>query len=276
MTEFRTRFAPSPTGPLHLGHAASARYVRNAADAAGGEALLRIEDTDLTRCRPEFEQAILDDLSWLGLKWDGDVRRQSQHLDDYQRVVVELRERGLVYRCFLTRQEVLARFPDGIVRAPSLSKTEELDRFSRGDAFAWRLSLDAAKLEMGVLLYSALSYQIDQDGALETLTADPAQHGDIALTRKDSPAAYHLAACHDDALQQITHVVRGEDLVGAPHIHTLLQALMDWPRPVYRHHPLVLDENEEKLSKRTGGKSLASLRDDGLTPSEIWRLAGVA
>lgn len=275
MTMFRTRFAPSPTGPLHLGHALSAWYVRRAADEAGGEALLRIEDTDLSRCRPEHEQAIHDDLAWLGLNWDGEVRRQSEHFEAYQETVAELQARGLLYRCFLTRQEVTARFPNGLVRSQTLSAADERERLAKGEPFAWRLSLDAARTELGPLIYSALSYQVKTINGLETLTAEPERHGDIALTRKDSPAAYVLAACHDDAQQEMTHIVRGLDLIEAPHIHTLLQTLMDWPRPIYRHHRLILEEDGRKLSKRDGAKSLASLRADGLTPAEIWQQAGL-
>ena len=272
---FRTRFAPSPTGRLHLGHAASAWHVRRAADAAGGEALLRIEDTDLGRCRPEFERAIHEDLAWLGLDWDGEVRRQSEHFQDYQSVVAALRDRGLIYRCFLTRQEVASRFPDGVVRSGPLARKDEQEKLASGEAFAWRLSLDAAMQELGPLLYAALSYQVETENGLITVDAEPERHGDIALTRKDSPAAYHLASCHDDALQEITHVIRGEDLVDAPHIHTLLQVLMDWPRPIYRHHGLVLEKDGYKLSKRDDAKSLAHLRSEGLTPEEIWRRAGL-
>ncbi len=275
MSTLRTRFAPSPTGRLHLGHVLSAVIVRRAADAAGGEARLRIEDTDITRCRPEFEAAIHDDLAWLGLTWDGPVRRQSEHFDDYLAIVAALRERGLVYRCFLTRQEMQARFPDGIVRSGPLSKAAEGARLAEGAPFAWRLSLEAARSEMGDLVFRSLSYQTEAAGALTRHTAEPERHGDIALTRKDTPAAYHLAACHDDALQEITHVIRGVDLIEAPHIHTLLQALMDWPRPVYRHHRLLTGPDGEKLSKRTGAKSLGVLRAEGLSPAEILSLAGL-
>ncbi|MCI4645587.1 MAG: tRNA glutamyl-Q(34) synthetase GluQRS [Hyphomonadaceae bacterium] len=276
MNALRTRFAPSPTGPLHLGHVLSAALVRHAANEAGGEALLRIEDTDITRCRPEHEAAILDDLAWLGLTWDGVLRRQSEHFDDYLSVVAALGERGLVYRCFLTRQEMQERFPDGVVRSKALSKSEEAARLGEGAPFAWRLSLDAARREIGSLLFHGLSFQTEEAGRSINHTAEPERHGDIALTRKDAPAAYHLAACHDDALQEISHVIRGEDLVDAPHIHTLLQALMDWPRPIYRHHRLLLGEDGQKLSKRTGAKSLAALRSEGLSPDEVFSLAGLS
>lgn len=275
MTHWRTRFAPSPTGPLHLGHVLSAVIVRHAADEAGGEALLRIEDTDLTRCRREYETAILEDLAWLGLNWDGEVRRQSDHFEDYLACVAALRDRGLVYRCFLTRQEIATCYPDGIVHSQALTRSEEAVRLSEGAPFAWRLSLEAARKEMGDLIYRSLSYQTEEEGQLVRHTAEPERHGDIALTRKDTPAAYHLAACHDDARQEISHVIRGEDLIDAPHIHTLLQALMGWPRPIYRHHKLVMGPDGKRLSKRTGSKSLAALRAEGLSPEEIFSLAGL-
>lgn len=275
MSVFRTRFAPSPTGALHLGHAFSAALVRRSADAVHGEALLRIEDVDIGRCRPDYEVAILEDLQWLGLEWDGPFRRQSEHFDDYLSVVAALRDRGLVYRCFLSRQELAERFPGGIVRGSALPAAVERARLAEGAPFAWRLSLEAVKAEMGALLYGSLSYQVEQVGVLETLTAEPDRHGDIALTRKDSPAAYHLASTHDDAFQAITHVIRGEDLIDAPHIHTLLQAIMDWPRPVYRHHGLLLGPDGKRLSKTHRSKSLAALRAEGLSPADVLALAGL-
>ncbi|MEO0817420.1 MAG: tRNA glutamyl-Q(34) synthetase GluQRS [Pseudomonadota bacterium] len=275
MTSFRTRFAPSPTGALHLGHALSACLVRRAADEAGGEALLRIENVDITRCRPEFESAIYVDLAWLSLSWDGALRRQSEHFDAYLSVVSDLRDRGLVYRCFRSRQELAAQFPDGIVRSSALTPAEEKARLADGAPFAWRLSLDAAKAEMGALFFSSLTFQVEEDGALETVTAVPERHGDIALTRKDSPAAYHLAATHDDALQSITHIVRGMDLADAPHIQVLLQAIMDWPQPVYRHHRLVLGPDGKRLSKSDRSKSLAALRAEGLSREDVFALAGL-
>lgn len=275
MSAFRTRFAPSPTGALHLGHALSAFLVRRAADEADGEALLRIEDVDINRCRPEYEAAIRGDLQWLGLTWDGPVRRQSDHFDDYLSVVAALRDRGLVYRCFLSRQELAERFPNGNVQASALPSREERARLADGAPFAWRLSLEAAKAEMGALLYGSLSYQVERGGVLETLSAEPGRHGDIALTRKDSPAAYHLASTHDDAIQAITHVIRGEDLIDAPHIHTLLQAIMDWPRPVYRHHRLLVGPDGKRLSKTERSKSLAALRAEGLSPADVLAQAGL-
>ncbi|MEM1150482.1 MAG: tRNA glutamyl-Q(34) synthetase GluQRS [Pseudomonadota bacterium] len=275
MSDFRTRFAPSPTGALHLGHALSACLVRRAADAASGEALLRIEDTDIGRCRPEYEAAIHDDLAWLGLAWDGQLRRQSQHFDAYMAVIAALRDRGLVYRCFLSSQEQADRFPDGPVRGSALPPADERDRLAVGAPFAWRLSLDAVKAEMGGLFFGSLSFQVEEGGSVQTVEAQPERHGDIALTRKDSPAAYHLAATHDDALQGITHVIRGEDLIDAPHIQTVLQAIMEWPRPIYRHHALLLGPDGKRLSKTHRSKSLAALRAEGLSPQEVIALAGL-
>lgn len=275
MTTLRTRFAPSPTGPLHLGHALSAVLVRRAADVANGEALLRIENVDVTRCRPEYDVAIREDLEWLGLRWDGPVRRQSRHFDEYLGVVAGLRERGLVYRCFLTRQEISARFPNGIVRSGPMSRPEENARLAAGVPFAWRLSLEAARSEMGALFFDALTFALEEDGRIRNIAARPEIHGDIALTRKDCPAAYHLAATHDDAIQGITYVIRGQDLAEAPHIQVLLQALMDWPRPVYHHHRLLFGEDGKRLSKTHRSKSLAALRTEGLSPADVLALAGL-
>lgn len=274
-----TRFAPSPTGRLHLGHVYSAFMVRRAADTAGGQALLRIEDIDLTRCRPDYEAAILDDLAWLGLEWDGEIRRQSEHLADYTAMVDELRGRGLIYRCFKSRAkiaELMGERPGEAFVSGPLAADDEAERLARGDAFAWRLSLKAARGWLGPR-YERLSFTVeDMAGArATTIPARPETFGDIALTRKDSPAAYHLAACHDDALQGITHVIRGQDLAEAPHIQTVLQALMGWPTPRYRHHKLLMGADGKRLSKRDSSKSLASLRAAGLTPADVRRLAGV-
>jgi glutamyl-Q tRNA(Asp) synthetase len=270
----RTRFAPSPTGRLHLGHAASAFAVWDTAAAAGGTVLLRIEDIDQTRCRPAFEAAILEDLAWLGLEWTGDVRRQSDHLGDYLAALNALRARGLVYRCFLTRREIAARLPagadpdeGGLVSRP-LSAEDEAARLAHGAAFAWRLSLDAARRALGPA-YDQLAWTEWTEDGLRTVRARPEKFGDVVLARKDTPASYHLACCHDDALQNITHVIRGEDLHAVTSVHILLQALMGWPHPVYRFHPLILGPDGKKLSKRFGDKSLADYRAEGMTPDVI-------
>ncbi len=274
MSHYITRFAPSPTGRLHLGHAVSAFNVWAAADAAGGKVLLRIEDIDQVRCKPEFEAGILEDLAWLGLTWDGPVRRQSDHFADYRGVLDTLEARGLIYRCFRTRREIAASLPAGadpdeacFVSRP-LSSHEEAQRLVHNAAFAWRLSLDAARAELG-RAWQDLHYLEETPAGLLRQRADPSPFGDVVLARKDTPASYHLACCHDDALQGITHVVRGEDLRDVTAIHALLQALMGWPRPVYRFHPLLLGADGKKLSKRNADKSLAAFRAEGMTPQDI-------
>ena len=279
MGEFITRFAPSPTGYLHLGHAASAFHVWDTARAAGGKVLLRIEDIDQTRCRPEYEAAILEDLEWLGLSWDGPVRRQSEHFADYETVLRRLRDRGLLYRCFRTRREIAAAVPAGAdpdeaaFTGHPLPRAEEESRMAKGQAFAWRLSLAAARDALGPR-YDHLTYIDESGGAPRAVKADPARFGDVVLGRKETPASYHLACCHDDALQGITHVIRGEDLRDVTHVHALLQALMGWPQPVYRFHPLVLGPDARKLSKRTGDRGLRAWRDEGKTPDDLRRMVG--
>lgn len=274
MTAFRTRFAPSPTGQLHLGHAASARYVWEAAEQRQGEVLLRIEDIDTTRCRPEYTTAIYDVLSWLGFDWPKPVHIQSNHFDAYAKVVHTLRTRGLAYRCFKSRAEIAAETKTGQpFTGKSLPASEEKARLEDSAPFAWRLSLASAEAELGPL-YRALTYQVMEGGDLKTSAAHPGLHGDIVLARKDSPSAYHVAATHDDALQGITHVIRGEDLIDAPHIQTLLQTLMGWPRPIYQHHPLVLGPDGKRLSKTDKSVALAELRAGGMDADEVWRRAG--
>ncbi|MCR9195334.1 MAG: tRNA glutamyl-Q(34) synthetase GluQRS [Hyphomonas sp.] len=266
MSAFRTRFAPSPTYYLHLGHAASALQVWRRASEAGGEVLLRIEDIDTTRCRPEYTTAIYEDLAWLGLSWPEPVRVQSEHFSDFRAVVEALTRRGLTYRCFRTRTE-LAKMSDPLRPGPHpLDEEEKL--LSSGVPFARRLSLSACEDALGDA-WNALSFQERTAEGLVTRMADPAREGDIVLARKDSPSAYHVAATHDDALQGITEVIRGEDLIDAPHVQTLLQALMGWSAPVYEHHPLILDETGHKLSKRQQSISLASLRADGMTANQV-------
>ncbi len=281
MTEFVTRFAPSPTGLLHLGHAASAWHVWEAARRAGGRVLLRIEDIDLGRCRPEFTDAILEDLAWLGLAWEEPLRVQSNHFDDYDRGVRRLTEMGLTYRCFRSRTQIAqeqaeAGLPPGApFKGSPLSPSEEARQLEAGRPYTWRLSLSACREYLGDV-YDTLSFSLcSSDGGMDTMKARPDLHGDINLTRKDSPTAYHVASTHDDALQGITHVIRGEDLADAAHMHVLIQALMGWSQPIYTHHPLVLGPDGKKLAKRFASQSLASLRAEGLTPDQVRRLAGV-
>ncbi len=275
MSGFLTRFAPSPTGHLHLGHAASAFAVWDAARRAGGEVRLRIEDIDLTRCRPEYETAILEDLAWLGLAWDGPVRRQSEHFADYRAVLDRLRARGLIYRCFRTRREIAASLPAGAdpdeagFTGRPLSADEEAERLARNAPFAWRLSLAKARGLLGEETFQTLHYDEETPSGRRIVPVDPSPFGDVVLARKDTPASYHLACCHDDALQGITHVVRGEDLRAVTAVHALLQALMGWPKPVYSFHPLLLGPDGRKLSKRNSDKSLADYRAEGMTPDDI-------
>jgi glutamyl-Q tRNA(Asp) synthetase len=278
---FVTRFAPSPTGFLHLGHAFSALTADAAAKAAGGRFILRIEDIDETRCRPEYERAIYDDLDWLGLDWERPVRRQSEHGADYRAALDRLREQDLLYRCFRTRKAVLdeiARAPHGpaeAFRGAPLPAAEERARLDAGEPFAWRLSLDRAKAVLGPawdrLTYTDLDAgeQTAQPKTAGRLWARPDTAGDVVLARKDVGVAYHLASVVDDALQGVTLVIRGEDLREAAHIHRLLQALLDLPTPLYRHHTLLLGPDGKRLAKRNGSKSLADIRAEGADPAVL-------
>ena len=275
---FVTRFAPSPTGRLHKGHAFSALTAWRAAKAAGGRFVLRIEDIDPTRCRPEFEAGIYEDLAWLGLDWETPVRRQSDHLADYAAVVEALDRRGLLYRCFRTRKEILDAIgdaPHGPAEAarPGPHPAEEEARLlAEGRPFAWRLSLDRAKEALGGAAWDALSF-IEEgsgpDGETGRVRARPETAGDVVLARKDAGTAYHLAVTHDDALQGISHVIRGQDLFEATHIQRLIQALMDWPAPVYRHHRLLAGPDGRRYAKRDRSVTLAELREGGLTPETL-------
>ncbi|MFN4184862.1 MAG: tRNA glutamyl-Q(34) synthetase GluQRS [Hyphomonas sp.] len=274
MSDYITRFAPSPTGRLHLGHAVSAFNVWAAAAEASGKVYLRIEDIDQTRCKPEFEAGILEDLAWLGLSWVGPIRRQSEHFSEYRAVLDTLRGRGLIYRCFRTRREIAASLPAGadpdeagFVSRP-LSSNDETTRLAHNAPFAWRLSLAEARSFLGGA-WETLHYMEETPSGLMRIPADPYPFGDVILARKDTPASYHLACCHDDALQGISHVVRGEDLRSVTAVHALLQALMGWPQPVYRFHSLLLGADGKKLSKRNADKSLAAYRAEGMTPADI-------
>lgn len=270
-----TRFAPSPTGYLHLGHVYSALF----AAEHGDRFLLRIEDIDATRCRPEFERAIYEDLAWLGLTWEMPVRRQSEHLDDYRRALGELQKLGVLYPCFCTRKQI----KEEIARSPSaphgpdgplypgtcrrLSGDERAARIARGEAHALRLDMAAAL----ATLDAPLTFHEEQEGRLR---CDPAQFGDAVLARKDVPASYHLCVTHDDALQGVTLVTRGEDLKPATHLHRLLQHLMCWPEPAYAHHPLITDASGKRLAKRDRAATLRDLRAAGRSPAEARALAG--
>lgn len=270
---FITRFAPSPTGLLHRGHAFSALTAHDAARAANGVFLLRVEDIDATRCRPPFEAALYEDLAWLGLAWEQPVRRQSEHLMDYQAAIEHLAGRGLLYRCFRTRKEIaqgIAGAPHGTMdtwRGAALPGAEEARRLAAGEAFAWRLSLDAALAQAGPLTF--LEEGAGPNGETGLITARPELGGDVVLARRDVGVAYHLAVTLDDALQGVSHVIRGQDLFEATHVQRLLQALLHLPTPVYRHHRLLIGPDGKRYAKRDHAQTLAELRAAGVTPGEL-------
>lgn len=277
MAGFVTRFAPSPTGYLHRGHAFSALTAEAAARAAQGRFLLRIEDIDATRCRPEFEAAMLEDLAWLGLGWETPVRRQSDHLADYASALRELGERGLIYRCFRTRKEIaeeIGRAPHGameVFRGAPLPPAEEARRVEAGEPFAWRLSLAAAKAALGGA-FDALSFVEEGEGPNGEhgeIRVRPELGGDVVLARKDVGVAYHLAVTFDDALQGVTHVIRGQDLFEATHVQRLLQALLGWPAPTYRHHRLLTGPDGKRYAKRDRAETLRELRARGVTAQAL-------
>jgi glutamyl-Q tRNA(Asp) synthetase len=270
---FVTRFAPSPTGRLHRGHAFAALTAWHAAREVGGRFLLRIEDIDPTRCKPAFEDAIVEDLTWLGLAWDGPVRRQSEHLADYAAVIAALDGRGLLYRCFRTRKDILDAIgdaPHGPVEAARPGPhpaDEEAALLAQGRAFAWRLSLDRAREALGKVAWQALAFVeegLGPNGERGLIEVRPETAGDVILARKDVGAAYHVAVTHDDALQGVTHIVRGEDLFEATHVQVLIQTLMGWPTPVYRHHRLLVGPDGRRYAKRDRSVTLAELRAGGL------------
>jgi glutamyl-Q tRNA(Asp) synthetase len=278
---FVTRFAPSPTGYLHRGHAFSALTAFEAARAARGGFLLRIEDIDRTRCRPEYEAAILEDLAWLGLEWERPVRRQSDHMADYAAALCDLSERGLAYRCFRTRREVadaIESAPHGAMeafRGSALPPDEEARRVAAGEPYAWRLSLSAAERALGGFANLAFVEEGEGPGGEHGLiAARPEIGGDVVLARKDVGVAYHLAVAADDALQGVTHVVRGQDLFDAAHVQRLLQALLALPTPVYRHHRLLAGPDGKRFAKRDGAQTLRSLRGSGMTAAGLRREMG--
>ena len=275
---FVTRFAPSPTGRLHKGHAFSALTAWSAARTAGGRFLVRVEDIDPTRCRAEFETGLLEDLAWLGLDWAQPVRRQSDHLTDYAGVVDVLDRRGLLYRCFRTRKEILDAIGDAphgpaeAVRPGPHAADEEATLLAEGRPFAWRLSLDRAREALGGRAWEALAFVEEgegPDGERGLVRARPETAGDVVVARKDAGTAYHVAVTHDDDLQGVTHVIRGQDLFEATHVQVLLQALMGWPTPVYRHHRLLTGEDGRRFAKRDHSVTLAQLRSDGVSPATL-------
>ncbi|PZM09470.1 tRNA glutamyl-Q(34) synthetase GluQRS [Rhizobium tubonense] len=282
------RFAPSPNGPLHLGHALSAILNHDMARAADGRFLLRIEDIDQARCTPEFEDGIYADLAWLGLGWEKPVRRQSEHFAEYQSALQSLIDRDLAYPSFLTRGEVRAfvsaseagrkpwpRDPDGAPLYPACDRERTVaDRrrmLESGLKHAWRLDIERAL----TTIPGRLDWTETGDGQTGQIAADPAAWGDVVLSRSDAPSSYHLSVVVDDALQGVTHVVRGLDLFHATSIHVLLQALLGLPAPLYHHHRLITDDAGRKLAKSEGDTGLAELRAKGISAADLRRRIGL-
>ena len=283
------RFAPSPNGYLHLGHAYSALLNFDLARRAGGRFLLRIEDIDETRCRPEFEAAIYEDLAWLGITWETPVRRQSQHFSSYRVAVERLVAEGLIYPSFESRAEIVRlvaqreteapwpRDPDGAPLYPGAAKSLSADERTRligqGVPYALRLDMAAACARVKDLGWTETGE--GPDGETGAVTARPEAWGDVILARKETPTSYHLSVVIDDALQGVTDVVRGRDLFWSTSVHRLLQHLLGLPQPAYRHHPLVLDAAAQKLSKSTSATGLRELRSEGATPADIRKSVGL-
>lgn len=303
-----TRFAPSPTGRLHIGHAFSALFAQNAAHKAGGRFLLRIEDIDVTRCKPEFSEGIIEDLKWLGLVWEEPVRYQSAHMDDYSAALSKLRSMGVLYPCFCTRKEILAEV-EGAGQAPHLEHsslgnnhatcklvTPHLDAGSSGRATASHMNMEnngpiypgtcralsKAQRDDFIAQGKAFSWRLDvtkamaltgplewRDREAGIIKANPEIFGDVVLARKDIPTSYHLSVTVDDHIQDVELVTRGVDLLQATAIHRLLQALLGYPAPEYHHHKLLLDENGKRFAKRDGSVTLKQLRESGRSAQAI-------
>jgi glutamyl-Q tRNA(Asp) synthetase len=285
------RFAPSPNGALHLGHAYSALLDFTMARAAGGRFLLRIEDIDTTRCTPELEEGIYRDLAWLGLEWEEPVRRQSEHFEDYRQALERLVDAEIVYPSFMSRGEMRAhiaereasgepwpRDPDGAPLFPPVDKerapSERRRLMEAGEPFAWRLDMDAALAHVTRPFFWEESGS-GPEGETGRIAARPEAWGDVVIARKEAPTSYHLSVAVDDTLQDITHVVRGRDLFHATAVHRLLQELLGLPVPHYHHHALILDESGRKLSKSQGDTGIAALRAAGATPGDIARMVGL-
>ena len=283
------RFAPSPNGVLHLGHAYSALINADMAAKAGGTLLLRLEDIDITRCTPALEAALVDDLAWLGVLPSPPFRRQSEHFADYREALMALADDGLAYPSFMTRGDIRAfaaasedktglpypRDPDGAPLYPRLDRHMDEDErraaIADGVPYAWRLDMAEAIRRVGALSFVETG---GEDGEAE-IVAEPELWGDVVLARKDVPTSYHLSVVVDDALQGITHVVRGRDLAPATSVHRVLQALLGLPAPVYHHHDLILDAEGRKLSKSLDSDALSSFRAAGMTPADIRRMVGL-
>ena len=288
------RFAPSPNGYLHLGHAYSALLNAEMARDLGGRLLLRIEDIDESRSRREFEDAIYEDLAWLGVAWEQPARRQSQHFDDYRAAIAKLTAQGLLYPSFESRGEIVAlvaerdrqgrwpRDPDGVPLYPghgrALSFAARQRRIDAGEPYALRLAMDAAVARVGVLTGGLTWAETGSgpQGQTGRVAAAPQMWGDVVLARKDVPTSYHLAVTVDDALQGVSDIVRGQDLFWSTGIHRLLQALLGLPEPNYHHHKLILDADGNKLSKSARAKSLRELRAAGVTATDVQRMVGLS
>lgn len=269
-----TRFAPSPSGELHLGHLLAAGAARRFADVHGGRCLLRMEDIDLTRCKPEYAEGIMRDMEWVGLHFDGEVIYQSQRFHLYESVLEKLKEEGVLYPCFCTRKEIAAELEEA-VRAPQggsidpypgtcrhLDAAERLERIEGGMPYSWRLDCRKAADLTGMLEWEDMRRGIQR--------FNPEVIGDVILSRKDCVAGYHLCVVTDDADQGVTHVTRGEDLFESTHVHRLLQELLHLPVPTWLHHPLVCDDRGVRLAKRDKSLSLAEMRRTGTLPDDIW------
>ena len=274
-----TRFAPSPTGKLHKGHAYSVRLAYEYAKEHGGLFILRIEDIDTTRCKPEFTELIYKDLKWLGINWQEPVRIQSEHFDDYKKALDVIKELGLVYPCFCTRKEIR----EEIERSPKaphgpegahypgtckhLTKAEISSLMESGRDHAWRLNVDnAIKYAKSIQKWPLTWFDTCDDQHI----ANPASLGDVVLARKDTPTSYHLSVTVDDAKQGITHVIRGTDLLHSTHIHVILQALLDLPTPIYHHHKLIVDADGNRFAKRNKSATLENLRINGVDPCSLF------
>ncbi len=288
------RFAPSPNGELHLGHAYSALFTADAAARHGGRLLLRIEDIDPVRSKRAFERQILDDLAWLGLEWEEPVRRQSDHLEDYRAALDKLIKLGVVYPSFASRGEIRnaaaadkraprRKDPDGQMLYPATLKARDRELAAgpnppRG-AYAWRLDAGLAAARAAEIAGKVPTFTetgCGPRGERGTLPVDLAQWGDVVIARKDVATSYHLSVVVDDALQGVSHITRGQDLFHASHVHRILQILLALPEPFYHHHGLILDETGRRLSKSAGDKSLKALRGQGLSPADIRAMTGLA
>jgi len=275
------RFAPSPNGRLHLGYAYSALYTWNAAALLGGTALLRIEDIDAERSKPEFVAAISEDLHWLGLDWPQPVIRQSERMDAYADAGNALRDHGLLYPCFCSRSEIAAAAdgtdPDGAPLYPGtcrhLDRGIQIERLQRGDPVQFRLDTGKAMDRVGMLTFTVVGPLVTDRPQIRH--ARPERWGDVVLQRKGTPSSYHLSVVVDDAAQGVTHVTRGRDMEAATDIHALLQLLLDLPAPIYNFHRLILDDEGRKLAKSKGSESLADLRAKGWTPEDVRRAVGL-